>query len=64
MRLQTKKWYKSKTVWLNVATAVAGATPLIANFTGLVSPFTYALLLTVVGIANIALRFLTVEGVE
>ncbi len=61
---QKKKWYQSKTVWLNVATAVAGATPLIANFTGLVSPFTYAMLLTAVGIANIAVRFLTTEGIE
>jgi hypothetical protein len=61
---QNKKWYKSRTVWLNVATAVAGASPLVANFTGLVSPATYALLLTAVGVANIALRLLTDTGVE
>lgn len=62
--MNKKKWYKSRTVWLNVATVVAGASPLVANFTGLVSPFAYALLLTAVGVANIALRFLTDTGVE
>lgn len=62
--MKTKRWYKSKTVWLNVATAVAGAGPLVANFTGLVEPFTYALLLTAVGVANVALRFITTQGVE
>ena len=61
---QNKKWWKSKTVWLNVATAVAGASPLIGNFTGIVSPLTYAILLSVVGVANIALRFLTDKGIE
>lgn len=59
-----KKWYKSKTVWLNVATVVAGAGPLVANFTGLVNPLVFALLLTGVGLANVALRFLTDQGIE
>lgn len=59
-----KKWYKSRTVWLNIATFVAGAGPLVANFTGLVSPLAFAILLTFVGAANIALRLLTDQGVE
>jgi len=64
MRHQQKKWYQSRTVWLNIATCVAGASPLLANFTGLISPLTYAILLTAVGMANIALRFLTEQGIE
>lgn len=59
-----KKWYKSRTVWLNIATAVAGTAPIIANFTGLVSPLTYAMLLSAVGVANVALRLLTDTGIE
>jgi len=54
-----KKWYTSKTIWLNVATVVAGAAPLVGNFVGLVSPITYAILMTCVGGANIAVRFMT-----
>lgn len=64
LKAPRKKWYKSRTVWLNVATVIAGAGPLVANFTGLVSPLTYALLLTAVGIGNIALRFLSDSGIE
>jgi len=60
----SKKWYNSRTVWLNVATVVAGAAPLVGNFVGLVSPLTYAILMTAVGIGNIALRFLTDTGIE
>ncbi len=59
-----KKWYLSKTVWLNVATVVAGAGPLVGNFMGLVSPLVYAILLTVVGLGNVALRFITDQGIE
>ena len=59
-----KKWYKSRTMWLNLATVVAGGAPLVANFTGLISPLVYAMLMTAVGLANIALRLLTDTGIE
>lgn len=59
-----KPWYKSRTVWLNVATLLAGAGPVVANFTGLVNPLVYAVMLTIVGGANIGLRFLTDKGIE
>jgi len=62
--MQKKKWYKSRTVWLNIATVVAGGGPLVANFSGLVNPLFYAVLLTVVGVANVGLRLLTEQGVE
>ena len=62
--LGLKPWYKSKTMWFNIATVLAGAGPIVANFTGLVSPFAYALLLSVVGGANIALRLMTDKGIE
>lgn len=64
MDAPTKKWYQSRTVWLNIATVVAGGMPLVANFSGLVNPLFYAGLLTVVGAANVALRFLTDKGIE
>lgn len=62
--MDKKKWYQSRTMWLNVATAVSGAAPLIANFTGLISPPMYAVLLTVVGFANMYLRMRTDTGIE
>jgi hypothetical protein len=59
-----KKKYQSRTVWLAVATAIAGAGPLVANFTGIVSPMSYAIALTVVGVANYYLRLQTDTGIE
>lgn len=61
---KAKKWYRSRTVWLAVATAIAGAGPLVANFTGIVSPILYAIALTVIGIANMYLRLDTDSGIE
>lgn len=56
--METKPWYKSKTVWLNAAglalELVNFATPLFAS--GAIS--------TVLGVANIVLRFFTTQGVH
>lgn len=59
-----KPWYKSKTLWLGVLTAVAGAGPLMANWTAVMSPTTYAIGLTAVGAANVVLRFVTSQGIQ
>ena len=59
-----KKWYQSKTIWLNLSTFFAGLTPLVGNFYGLVDPMTYAIVLTSIGVINVALRVVTTEGVE
>jgi len=54
-----KPWYKSKMIWLNVFTFVAGLGPVIGEFSGLIDPVTYSLLLAGVGLANVALRTIT-----
>ncbi len=62
--MNCKKWYQSRTVWLNVLTAVAAGAPLVGNFTGMISPVMYAVCMTVVGMANVGLRLITTQGVE
>lgn len=62
--METKKWYKSKTMWVGVLTVVAGAGPLLGQWTAVISPTTYAAGLTVVGLANVVLRAVTKTGVE
>ena len=62
-RTPSKAWYRSKTIWLNLAAFVSGVTPLLMNFEGLVEPITYALLLTFLGILNVGLRIITEEGI-
>lgn len=57
-----KKWYASKTVWINVVSAVI-AVALYASDSGLfgVDPEAYVAALAIL---NIILRFLTDSGVE
>ncbi len=59
-----KKWYQSRTMWVGIITGLAGAGPLVANFTGLVNPLLYAAALTIVGAANMWLRMNTDQGIE
>jgi len=55
-----KKWYKSKTVWLNVASVVTTLTGAVAqilpSIQGLISLETYLIIGAVVGVGNIVLR--------
>ena len=59
-----KRWYESKTMWLGLATMIAGAGPIVANFTGLVHPLVYASALALVGVANMYVRLKTNQGIE
>ncbi len=54
-----KKWYASKTVWLNLLAVAAFAVQL---FTGDLVPLEYQA--GAIAIANFALRFATSQGIE
>lgn len=55
----SKKWYASKTLWLNLVSLIVFA---IGNKTGYIaSP---ELQVEVLGLINIALRFITKEKIE
>jgi len=55
-----KKWYESKTVWLNIAsvvtTLVGAVTQILPSLQGLLDIKTYLVVGAVVGVANIVLR--------
>jgi hypothetical protein len=58
-----KPWYKSKTMWLNIATVggavVGGVVGLIPTLQPLIDPTTYSVTMFIVGLANIVLRSIT-----
>jgi len=58
-----KPWYKSKTMWLNIATVggavVGGVVGLIPTLQPLLDPTTYSVTMFIVGLANIVLRSIT-----
>ncbi len=56
----TKSWYLSKTVWVNVATLVAGVLGYVAGHDLIVANASLvAMLVAVQGGVNVVLRFLT-----
>jgi hypothetical protein len=60
-----KKWYKSKTLWFNVAVAVGAAVE--ASLTLVQGYFDPRVFLALIGITagvNVVLRFLTTTGVS
>lgn len=63
---QAKPWYKSKTVWFNVATVVAavltGIESMLNVLAPVVSPVVMPWILFGVGLANLVLRTITTEG--
>jgi len=64
-----KPWYKSKTVWLNLAsvaaTLVGAAAQVLPNLQGILDPQTYLIAGAVVGVANIVLRtYFTSTAIE
>ena len=58
-----KPWYKSKTIWFNIATVggavAAGVVGLLPTLQPMLPPETYAYLMFVVGFMNILLRSVT-----
>lgn len=59
-----KKWWKSKTLWINLATVAAG---LVAVFEGnewiMSNPEASGVVLAAAGFVNFLLRLVTTEGV-
>jgi hypothetical protein len=55
---------RSKVVWVNALTVVAGLSAVAGPLTGLLGPQAAAALLVASGVANIILRTLTVESLE
>lgn len=64
---KAKPWYKSKTVWANVATCVAalltGVEQFLPVLIPVVSPVIMPWVLFGVGVLNIGLRMVTKEGI-
>jgi hypothetical protein len=60
-----KKWYKSKTLWINVAVAIGAAVE--ASLTLVQGYFDPRVFLALIGLTagvNVVLRFLTTTGVS
>jgi hypothetical protein len=63
-----KKWYESKTMWVAIATSLAGmtgaATALLPVLAPIITAKAMAWTLFGVGLANIVLRTVTDSGIE
>ena len=64
-----KKWYESKTNWLNIAsiltTLVGAVTQVLPSLQGIVDIKTYLVVSALVGVANIVLRnYFTTTAIE
>ena len=61
---ETKKWYKSKTVWFNILNAIAAFGAMIVGDGIINDPVTLKYILLVVAAINVALRLVTDTGVR
>jgi hypothetical protein len=59
-----KPWYKSKTMWVNLATFFTGVAALLPEVREVVNPDTYTYLLVGIGLINVALRAVTDKGIQ
>lgn len=57
-----KKWYRSKTLWVNIATAVASVTLMLSTDVNWKDYAQYLLMIN--ALLNAALRLITEEGIE
>lgn len=57
-----KKWYKSKTLWVNIASAIASVTLILSTDANWKDYAQYLLMLN--ALLNAALRLITEEGIE
>jgi len=59
-----KKWYQSRTVWVNVLTIIASVAATLNEWL-VAGDFSAAgMSLLVLALANLGLRFITTEGIE
>lgn len=61
-KLAVRGALRSKTIWVNVLTVVAGLSAVAGPATGLIGPQGAAVLLVASGVANIILRTITTES--
>lgn len=59
-----KPWYKSKTIWVNLTTVIAGTISLLPGLAGVIPATTLSILLFSLGLLNVVLRVITDEGIE
>ena len=60
-----KKWYKSKTLWFNVAVAIGAAVEASLTLVqGYFDPRVFLALIVLTAGVNVVLRFLTTTGVS
>lgn len=61
----SKPWYRSKTMLFNIGVTAIGVSQAVLPFARpFVNPRTYGLLTTAVGVANMALRGITRDGIQ
>lgn len=60
---ETKKWYSSKTMWINALTTIAGILTALNSDKG-ISPQTVGYLATGLGIVNMVLRMITDKPID
>lgn len=58
-----KPWFKSKTIWINVSAAVAGAVQFLPGLKTELDPTVYAYAFFVLSVVNLVLRKVTTEGI-
>ncbi len=62
-----KPWYKSKTMWFNIATVggavLAGVVGLLPTLQFMLSPQAYAITFMVIGAVNVLLRSITESAI-
>jgi hypothetical protein len=59
-----KKWYRSKTVLLNLLTIGAGLGGVVQIWAPFAEPLSLSILLTVVGVAGVIVRGQTNQGIH
>lgn len=59
--MESKAWYQSKTVWVNVITLLSVA-PLLPEFNAILPPAATKYVLAIVAVANLALRLFSVQS--
>jgi hypothetical protein len=58
-----KKWYQSKTLWINLLTTVAGLLVVMQGETYIMESYG-GIVLAVIGMVNVALRLITKESIQ